>query len=179
MECNKDEAVRAKEIAEKKMENNDFEGARKIALKAQNLYPELENITQLLSICEVHCSASNRLLGSEKDWYGILQVEKLADELMVKKQYRRLALILHPDKNRFPGAEAAFKLICEANAVLSDPAKKSLYDSKIKVSVRSAPVNPPHHQINKNSQPNKIHFYEINLLYYLVPTHLYISHKNQ
>ncbi|PIN22964.1 hypothetical protein CDL12_04316 [Handroanthus impetiginosus] len=155
MECNKDEAVRAKEIAEKKMENNDFEGARKIALKAQNLYPELENITQLLSICEVHCSASNRLLGSEKDWYGILQVEKLADELMVKKQYRRLALILHPDKNRFPGAEAAFKLICEANAVLSDPAKKSLYDSKIKVSVRSAPVNPPHHQINKNSQPNK------------------------
>ncbi|KAI3447161.1 hypothetical protein Pfo_003826 [Paulownia fortunei] len=155
MECNKDEAIRARQIAEKKMENNDFEGARKIALKAQNLYPELENITQLLSICDVHCSAQKRMLGAEKDWYGILQVEKLADELTVKKQYRRLALFLHPDKNRFPGAEAAFKLICEANAVLSDPTKKSLYDSKVRVTVRSAPVNPPPHHMNKNSQFNK------------------------
>ncbi|KAK6147687.1 hypothetical protein DH2020_018599 [Rehmannia glutinosa] len=154
MECNKDEAIRAKEIAEKKMERNDFEGARKIALRAQNLYPELENITQLLSICDVHCSAQKGLVGSEKDWYGILQVEKLADELTIKKQYRRLALILHPDKNRFPGAEAAFKLIGEANVLLSDPTKKSLYDSKVRVSNRSAPVNPPNH-INNNPQLNK------------------------
>ncbi|KAK6139674.1 hypothetical protein DH2020_026592 [Rehmannia glutinosa] len=95
MECNKDEAIRAKEIAEKKMERNDFE-------------------------------AQKGLVGSEKDWYGILQVEKLADELTIKKQYRRLALILHPDKNRFPGAEAAFKLIGEANVLLSDP-QRNLY----------------------------------------------------
>ncbi|KAG8376172.1 hypothetical protein BUALT_Bualt09G0035600 [Buddleja alternifolia] len=135
MECNKDEAIRAKEIAVKKMENNDFEGARKIALKAKNLYPELDNIAQMLSICDVHCSAQKRLSGSEKDWYGILQVENSADESTVKKQYRKLALILHPDKNRFSGAEGAFKLICEANAVLSDPTKKTLYDSKIRVSL--------------------------------------------
>ncbi|KAG8367209.1 hypothetical protein BUALT_Bualt16G0048800 [Buddleja alternifolia] len=155
MECNKDEAVRAKQLAEKKMEDNDFEGARKIVSKAQNLYPELENINQLLSICDVHCSAQKRMFGPEKDWYGILQAEKFADELTVKKQYRRLALHLHPDKNRFPGAEAAFKLICEANAVLSDPAKKSVYDSKIRVKVRSAPVNPPPHHMNRNTQFNK------------------------
>ncbi|KAL0426846.1 UNVERIFIED_CONTAM: Chaperone protein dnaJ 49 [Sesamum latifolium] len=152
MDCNKDEAIRARQIAENKMENNDFEGARKVALKAQSLYPELENIAQLLSICDVHCSAQKRMLGSEKDWYAILQVESLADESTVKKQYRRLALFLHPDKNRFPGAEAAFKLICEANAVLSDPTKKSLYDSKIRVSVRSSFVNPPPHHMNRSSQ---------------------------
>lgn len=150
MECNKDDAVRAKEIAETKMKSNDFEGAKRFALKAQNLYPELENINQMLSICNVHTSAQKTLVGSEKDWYGILQAEKFADEVAVKKQYRRLALFLHPDKNRFPGAEAAFKLICEANAVLSDPLKKSIYDNRIKVIVRSATV-PPHH-MNKNSQ---------------------------
>ncbi|KAG8367210.1 hypothetical protein BUALT_Bualt16G0048900 [Buddleja alternifolia] len=150
MECNKDEAIRAKQIAEKKMENNDFEGARKIALKAQKLYPNLENITQLLSICDVQCSAQKRMSG-EKGWYEILQLERLADELTIKKQYRRLALHLHPDKNRFPGAEAAFKLICEANAALSDPAKKSLYDSKIRAD-KSASVNPPSH---RNAQFNK------------------------
>lgn len=150
MECNKDEASRAKRIAEEKMENNDFEGARKIALKARNLYPELENITQMLAICDVHCAAKNRILGSEKDWYGILGVEKLADELTIKKQYRRLALVLHPDKNRFPGAEAAFKLVGEANLVLTDPAKRSTFDSKIRVSVSSTPSNQTPHHINTN-----------------------------
>ncbi|CAA2971400.1 Hypothetical predicted protein [Olea europaea subsp. europaea] len=147
MECNKGEATRAKGIAEKKMENNDFEGARKIALKARNLYPELENIAQMLAICDVHRAAKNRILGSEKDWYEILGVEKLADEITIKKQYRRLALVLHPDKNRFPGAEAAFKLIGEANLVLTDPAKKSSFESKIRVSVRSTPSNQPPHDV--------------------------------
>ncbi|XP_057768239.1 uncharacterized protein LOC130988427 [Salvia miltiorrhiza] len=155
MECNKDEAVRVRELAEMKMKNNDFEGARKNVLKAQNLYPELENISQLLSICDVHCSAKRLVPGSEKDWYGVLQVAKFADEMAIKKQYRRLALFLHPDKNRFPGAESAFKLICEANAVLSDPQKKYLYDQKIRVMVRSTPVVPPHHHLNKTSQFNK------------------------
>ncbi|KAL2457200.1 DNAJ heat shock N-terminal domain-containing protein [Abeliophyllum distichum] len=155
MECNKDEAFRAKKIAEKKMENNDFDGAQKIALKAQNLFPELENIAQLLTVCNVHCSAQNRILGSEKDWYGILQVERLANELTIKRQYRRLALLLHPDKNKFHGAEAAFKLIGEANMVLSDPVKRSLYDSKIRVSVRAAPANSSHHKTNNPNGRNE------------------------
>ncbi|GER34362.1 DnaJ domain containing protein [Striga asiatica] len=155
MECNKDEAVRAMELAENKMEKTDFEAARRMALKARNLYPELENINRMLSICEVHCSAQKLLIGSEKDWYEILQVDKLADVLTVKKQYRRLALILHPDKNRFPGAEGAFKLIGEANMILSDPVKKSLYDGKLRSSaILSAPANP---HVDKNPPVNKQH----------------------
>ncbi|XP_042002060.1 uncharacterized protein LOC121751389 isoform X2 [Salvia splendens] len=153
MDCNKDEAIRAKEIAEKKMQSNDFEGTHKIALKGKNLYPKLENITQMLSICDVHCSAQKMVLGSEKDWYGILQVKKSDDEAAIKKQYRRLALILHPDKNQFPGAEGAFKLICEANALLSDPAKKSAYDSKMNV-WSGTTTNHPNHQINRSFQVN-------------------------
>lgn len=38
--------------------------------------------------------------------------------------------LLHPDKNKFPGAEAAFKLIGEANMILSDKGKRSVYDLK-------------------------------------------------
>lgn len=149
MECNKDEAIRAKDIAEKKMENNDFEGAQKMAKRAKSIYPELQNIMQLITTCDVHCSSKKRVLGSDKDWYAILQVDRLADQLTIKKQYRRLALFLHPDKNRFPGAESAFKLICEANAVLSDPIKKCLYDNKFKVSTTSAPATAPTRNINK------------------------------
>lgn len=130
MECNKDEAIRAKEIAESKMMNNDFEGARKIALKARKLFPELENISQLLTVCDVHCSAQKKIYGAEMDLYGILQVESSADEATIRKQYRKLALVLHPDKNKFPGAEAAFKLIGQANMVLSDKGKRYLHDVK-------------------------------------------------
>ncbi|KAI5675946.1 hypothetical protein M9H77_06896 [Catharanthus roseus] len=155
MECNKDEAIRAKELALRKMQDNDFAGARKIALKAQQLFPELENINHLLAVCNVHCSAQTKILGSEKDWYGILQVERLADDATIRKQYRKLALLLHPDKNNFAGAEAAFKLIGEANVVLSDRGKRSLYDSRFGVSIKSAQAKPPTQQVNKNQSGRK------------------------
>lgn len=44
-----------------------------------------------------------------KDYYNILDVPRSATEADLKKQYRRLALQLHPDKNRAPKADEAFK----------------------------------------------------------------------
>ncbi|PSS24892.1 DnaJ subfamily B member like [Actinidia chinensis var. chinensis] len=155
MDCNKEEAIRAKGIAERKMQNDDFEGARKIVRKAQQLFPELENIYQLLTVCDVHCSAQIKICGSEMNWYGILQVERLADEVTIKKQYRKLALALHPDKNKFPGAESAFKLIGEAHMVLSDQGKRSLYDNKCRVSMRKTATKPPPPQFNQNPSDRK------------------------
>ncbi|XP_074342512.1 uncharacterized protein LOC141680094 [Apium graveolens] len=148
MECNKEETIRAKAIAEKRMFNDDFQGARKLLIKAQTLFPCLENIYQLLTVCDVHCSAPNNVHGSDKDWYSVLQTQKLADEATIKKQYRKLALILHPDKNKNPGAEAAFKLIGEANMVLSDKGKRFLYNVRCKVSVRTVVPKPPSDQSN-------------------------------
>ncbi|CAM9586891.1 unnamed protein product, partial [Ascophyllum nodosum] len=46
-----------------------------------------------------------------------------ADE--IKRQYRRLALALHPDKNRHPDAEAAFKKLAAAFEKLIDPAQQA------------------------------------------------------
>ncbi|XP_077232446.1 uncharacterized protein LOC143869772 [Tasmannia lanceolata] len=151
MECNKEEAIRAKGIAEKKMLSKDFLGARKIVLKAQQLFPDLENISQMLTVCDVHCSAELKGGMLEMDWYGILQVEHNADEVSIKKQYRKLALLLHPDKNKFAGAEAAFKLIGEAQRVLSDPTKRSLHDMKRKIATRNpVPRQPPQPKSNSN-----------------------------
>nr|XP_045088497.1 uncharacterized protein LOC109776462 isoform X2 [Aegilops tauschii subsp. strangulata] len=127
MECNREEASMARDIAAKKLEDKDFAGARKIALKAQMLFPELENISQLLSVCTVHCAAEARVNG-EPDWYAILQVEATTDHANIRKQYLRLAFSLHPDKNCFPGAEAAFKLVAEAHSILCDQTKRSHYD---------------------------------------------------
>lgn len=129
MECNREEAFRTREIAVKKLENRDFVGARKIAIKAQRLFPELENISQLLIICEVLSSAEAKISG-ELDWCGVLQVDKMADETVIRRQYNILSYRLHPDNNTLFGAEAAFRFVSEAHAILSDHVKRSLYDTK-------------------------------------------------
>lgn len=63
-----------------------------------------------------------------KDYYEILGVPKTATEAEVKKQYRKLALQFHPDKNKEQGAAEAFKAIGNAFAVLSDADKRRKYD---------------------------------------------------
>ncbi|CAI9785070.1 unnamed protein product [Fraxinus pennsylvanica] len=129
MECNRDEAVRAKEIAEKKFLDKDIKAAKKFALKAQNLYPELEGISQLVRTFEVYISATEKING-EYNWYTVLGVTPLADDETVRKQYRKLALLLHPDKNKSVGAEGAFKLVSQAWSLLSDKSKRLEYDKK-------------------------------------------------
>lgn len=129
MDCNKDESVRAKEIAEKKFKARDIVGAKKFALKAQNLYPGLEGIPHMLATFDVFISAENRING-ESDRYGILGVNPEDDDETIRKQYRKLALMLHPDKNKSIGADGAFKLISEAWSLLSDKAKRLAYDQK-------------------------------------------------
>jgi DnaJ-class molecular chaperone len=65
-----------------------------------------------------------------KDYYKILGVKKTASEKEIKSAFRKLARKYHPDVN--PGdksAEARFKEINEAHAVLSDPEKRKQYDA--------------------------------------------------
>jgi len=66
----------------------------------------------------------------DKDFYQVLGVSKDASDAEIKKVYRKLARKYHPDQN--PGdaaAEAKFKEISEANAVLSDPEQRKEYDA--------------------------------------------------
>lgn len=66
---------------------------------------------------------------AEKDYYEILGVKKTASEDELKKAYRNLAKKYHPDKNKGnKEAEAKFKEISEAYAVLSDKEKRDQYD---------------------------------------------------
>ncbi len=65
----------------------------------------------------------------DKDFYATLGVSKDVSDAELKKVYRKLARQYHPDSN--PGdtaAEARFKEISEAYAVLSDPQERAEYD---------------------------------------------------
>jgi molecular chaperone DnaJ len=65
----------------------------------------------------------------EKDLYAVLGVKKGDDGAAIKKQYRKLARELHPDKTKGDKKlEERFKEVSEAYEILSDEKKRSEYD---------------------------------------------------
>uniref|UniRef100_A0A5B7BAX7 Putative chaperone protein dnaJ 49 n=1 Tax=Davidia involucrata TaxID=16924 RepID=A0A5B7BAX7_DAVIN len=64
----------------------------------------------------------------KKDYYEILGVEKTCTVEDVRKAYRKLSLKVHPDKNKAPGAEEAFKAVSKAFQCLSDEEGRKKYD---------------------------------------------------
>ncbi|XAR50100.1 hypothetical protein NMG60_11004334 [Bertholletia excelsa] len=79
------------------------------------------------------------------DYYNILKVNRNASDEDLKRAYRRLAMIWHPDKNpsNKREAEAKFKQISEAYDVLSDPQKRQIYDLYGEEALKSGQVPPP------------------------------------
>jgi curved DNA-binding protein len=63
-----------------------------------------------------------------KDYYEILGVPREATQDEVKHAYRKLARKYHPDVSKDTDAEARFKELGEAYAVLKDPEKRAAYD---------------------------------------------------
>lgn len=63
-----------------------------------------------------------------KDYYEVLGVTKEATDSELKKAYKKMALQLHPDKNKAPGSVEAFKAVGNAVSVLTDPEKRKSYD---------------------------------------------------
>lgn len=80
-----------------------------------------------------------------KDYYEVLSVTKESTDSEIKKAYKKLALQLHPDKNKAPGASLlklskiflklsvsgsaeAFKAVGNAVAILTDAEKRKAYD---------------------------------------------------
>ncbi|XP_002977935.2 dnaJ homolog subfamily B member 4 [Selaginella moellendorffii] len=130
-------AVKAVELAEKLFMFHDIPAARRLCVKALQLDPGLERGKQMLAVVEVHAAAEARhhslLLAQvgigDHDWYAILRLDPRADDATIRTQYKKMALVLHPDKNRMNGAEEAFKLVNEAWTLLSDKNKKMIYDS--------------------------------------------------
>src|SRR5438874_2578881 len=63
------------------------------------------------------------------DFYAVLEVARTATDEEIKKSYRKLAMMYHPDRNNgAKEAEERFKEITEAYDVLRDPQKRAAYD---------------------------------------------------
>ncbi len=73
------------------------------------------------------------------DYYKILEIKPNATAEAIKKSYRRLSKLYHPDIN--PRGTEQFKNINEANSVLSDSEKRKVYDIKHKATYDTSKNN--------------------------------------
>ena len=108
-------------------EGGDWEAAVREYKAIAEANPEEAGIAKDIRNAELELKKSKR-----KDYYKSLGIEKDANDQQIKKAYRKLAVIHHPDKN--PGdaeAEARFKDIQEAHETLIDPQKRERYDSGV------------------------------------------------
>ncbi|KAI3962161.1 hypothetical protein MKW98_005792 [Papaver atlanticum] len=146
-----------KDDAEIKFNQPDFSGALWLANMAQDIAPNLHGIQKYIAAYRVHIAAyesqittivASRTNGANTpwnnkfsevsipDWYGVLDIsDEVVDcvdllDMIIKKQYKRMALLLHPDKNSSVAGESAFKLVQEAVDVLSDPDKRMGFNIK-------------------------------------------------
>ena len=66
---------------------------------------------------------------AKRDYYEVLGVSRSAEDVEIKRAFRKLAKDYHPDRN--PGdaeAEVRFKEVNEAYEALKDPQKRAAYD---------------------------------------------------
>ena len=64
--------------------------------------------------------------------YEILGVNDTSSDDEIKKAYRKLSLQFHPDRNKDPAASGKFQKINDANEILSDRQKRTVYDLELK-----------------------------------------------
>lgn len=63
-----------------------------------------------------------------QNYYELLAVPNNAVKSEIKRAYRKLALLWHPDKNQNPEANQRFREICEAYQILFDDRRRRIYD---------------------------------------------------
>ncbi|XP_050387481.1 uncharacterized protein LOC126803782 [Argentina anserina] len=124
------EAERWLSTAVKLLTTRDLHGTKSFAIRARESDPRLGAADQLIAVADTLLTGESRIHNNQPDWYAILQLSRRRTHSpeLVATQYRRLALLLSPQANRFPFADQAFRLVCDAWAVLSNPSNKAFYD---------------------------------------------------
>ncbi|KAF3667881.1 putative clathrin assembly protein-like [Capsicum annuum] len=139
------EAIRWLSIAEKLLTNRDLVGSKSFAIRAHESDPTLLPADQILAIVDTLIAGDKRINNQHLDYYSILQIpsNQTHDSELIANQYRRLALLLNPQKNNFPFADHAFQLVVDAWAVLSNAFRRSVYDKEIGFFLNLNPVSSP------------------------------------
>lgn len=85
-------------------------------------YQAGQEVERLLSMADIP--------EDDLDPFKVLGVEITATDIELKKAYRQLAVLVHPDKNWHPRAEEAFKVLRAAWDIVNNPEKRKEYEMK-------------------------------------------------
>ncbi|KAM7280340.1 hypothetical protein ACFE04_007474 [Oxalis oulophora] len=132
-------AARARDYADTFFGLGKIDMAINSLTAARQLDAELPGLDGYYTAYMVHS-----LMEKEKTWYEILGINNPETELsIIKKEYKKLALILHPDKNSSKAAEGAFKIVKAGYDLLSNPDKRKTYDTGLKKRARNDATTAP------------------------------------
>lgn len=114
--------------AQRQLDDDDFEAAVR-TLETAKEHHQHQKIQEQLHKAHMLLKRSK-----QKDYYKVLGVDRDADERQIKKAYRKLSKLYHPDKasaNNLSPEEAQKKMaaVNEAYEVLSDPELKQRFDN--------------------------------------------------
>ena len=70
----------------------------------------------------------SRVLANQRDYYAVLGVSRRATHADLKRAYRNLARVLHPDKCRDSRATEAMAVVTSAHSTLTTPTLRAAYD---------------------------------------------------
>eukprot|EP00957_Ditylum_brightwellii_P194904 14848850-Ditylum_brightwellii.AAC.1 len=108
-------------------ENNNPQPKKKKKEKKKNKSPPKQEAQKTKSSSPKVPPEINTILTST-NYYAILNIDKSATSIQIKKAYRARALLSHPDK--LPNNDRrAFDKVSEAYDVLSDETKRKVYDA--------------------------------------------------
>uniref|UniRef100_A0A7N0VBC9 J domain-containing protein n=1 Tax=Kalanchoe fedtschenkoi TaxID=63787 RepID=A0A7N0VBC9_KALFE len=126
-------AVRA---AEDYIQRSLFQQAVQSMKAAKDLDPDLSCMADNYIAAYTVLEAAH----AKKSLYKVLGVEDVkASGAEIKKRFRKMSLMVHPDKNGSVAAEEAFKHVWNALEVLSDDKKRLAYDGKMGYQEKSPP----------------------------------------
>ncbi|HEY2656020.1 MAG TPA: DnaJ domain-containing protein [Solirubrobacteraceae bacterium] len=77
------------------------------------------------------------------DHYALLGVRNDATAREIRRAYRRLARLHHPDVNSRPDGHRRFGELAYAYAILNDPAERARYDQSLHAATRPAMPHSP------------------------------------
>ena len=124
------QAMKTIDVAKRMISDHDYVSARSKLLELRCQFPNLHNISQMITACDILCAAELALPDGETDWYWILQVGPSAALSQIIAQHNTLTALLEGIKGDFLGAVSALELVCEAFAVLSSRTRRLIFDSK-------------------------------------------------
>lgn len=166
------EALRWLAISEKLLAGRDLVGSKSFAGRAREFDPSLLYADQIIAVADTLLAGDKRI-NNQHDWYSILQLagHQTHDSELIASQYRKLALLLNPQKNKLPYADHAFNLVVNAWSILSNPSRKSLYDNELMSHLGVNSVSSGFNPITTGVTREHVNFQPFEINFQVMPQH--------